>query len=275
LIGKILLIRESGILPFYFSQDSIELDSVLLSGFCMANYNVAKELKDSIDVILMKNKYKIIFEDFNNSSNIKFLIACLSDNYHINEGIKKRLKFIFDKFFKEYPFVNDCVVIDDVFVHNQIKDIVNDLLLQNLINENTEAIHTLLDPIIAKSEDGLFAYALTSSTNNILLCNVKDEILKVHPNKSIELIIEEYLNVWNLDKVPQSDIFQGFELLAGLDLNYFCEKNEKIYGLCINTSIHLKNDAQNEILLLFFGTNTLMRQLVMNIEDKLTYALNL
>ena len=121
----------------------------------------------------------------------------------------------------------------------------------------------------------MYAYALVSSTNNVLLCNVKEEILNVHPDKSMDKIIEEYLNVWNLDKIPQSDIFQGLELLAGLDLNYFCETNEKIYGLCINTSINLKNDAQNEVLLYFFGKNTLMRQLAMNIEEKLRFALNI
>jgi len=75
-IEKILLIRESGILPFYVNQkEELEFDSQLLSGFCMAVNNVAKELSDYLDVIMMKNNYidldlksylKICIEDSSN-----------------------------------------------------------------------------------------------------------------------------------------------------------------------------------------------------------------
>ena len=44
MIGKLLLISEGGLLPFYLNQDEIDIDNVLLSGFCSAICNFSEEL---------------------------------------------------------------------------------------------------------------------------------------------------------------------------------------------------------------------------------------
>ncbi|MCP4761175.1 MAG: hypothetical protein GY870_05295 [archaeon] len=268
MIGKLLLIRESGILSFYINQDAIEIDDILLSGFIMANYTIAKELNDSIDILLMKNNYKILFQEFIHSTNEKMILACFCHKYHINDGIKRKMELIFNKFFKNYIFPENKT-IDDELIKNKVVNILNDFRLKELISGNLEVISTTLKTIINEEINQIYAYVLTSSTNNILFFDGTKDILKFRPEMELKALIEEYLTTWNIEHVPQGDIFEGLELIAGLDLEDFCNTNQKLCGLGINTSINLKEEPENELILYFFGKNVLMRQCVITVEENL------
>ncbi|MHA1727657.1 MAG: hypothetical protein ACTSWY_02870 [Promethearchaeota archaeon] len=261
MIGKLLLIRESGLLPFSIKQDDIEIDESLLSGFCTANYNFSKELNDSIDILFMKEKYKIIFEEFIHSSGEQFLMALICDKYMITEGIKQKMEFIFNKLFRDYEFV-DSLQVQDEELEIDVKDILNDIPLKNLISDNLDLIIGTIGPILDKNGNDIYAFALTSSTNNILYFNGNNEILKYRKEEEANLkkILEGYLNLWNIKTIPQADIFSGLDLVAGLDPFDFNYSDKKLFGLGINTSINLKEEPKNEILLYIFGKSTLMRQ---------------
>ena len=131
-----------------------------------------------------------------------------------------------------------------------------------MINKNSDLITKILGPILDNQENEIYAYVLTSSTNNILFMDGNNKILQCRPETDLETVIKEYLAVWDVKKVPQGDIFHGLELSEGLDFIDFCDTNSKMLGLGINTSINSKLEPQNEILLYFFGKNMLMRQVV-------------
>jgi len=72
-----------------------------------------------------------------------------------------------------------------------------------------------------------------------------------------------------LDEVPQGDKFIGLDLPFGLDYIDHDTSGEKTLGVVINTSINLKEESNNELLLYFFGKNILIRSCVLNVETRL------
>lgn len=255
-----MLIASSGLLPFYIDQEeNIKIDGMLLSGFCMAVNNVSRELSDYIDVILMKNNYKILFDEFEHESGSKFLMAVICDKYHINQAVKHKMNSIFDRFFKNYDFPMNST-IEDEDLEREVISIINDDHLREKISKNSDLITKTLGPILDNQENEIYAYVLTSSTNSILFMDGNNKILQCRPETDLETVIKEYLAVWDIKSTPHGDIFQGLELSEGLDLIDFCETNSKMLGLGINTSINSKLEPQNEVLLYFFGKNMLMRQ---------------
>ena len=275
LIITLLLIDEGGTLPFHIAQTDTKIDNILLSGFCMANYQIAKELHDEIDIILMKQKYKIIFSEFSHKNGKKYIMASICHKFHIVEGIKKKMAHIFDKHFKDYEFSNRGLVIKDEDIDYSIRKILNDIPLMSRINLKLQGIKELLDKVIKDQSNEIKAYALVSSVNNILLSNSTESFLLHHKERKLNEIIEDYLILWNVEKIPQADIFQGPELMAGLDLSDYVYTNTKTFGLCLNTSFNLTDDPSNELLLYIFGKNMLMRQCVMNVEEIIFQKLTL
>ncbi|MBD3352915.1 MAG: hypothetical protein GF364_15645 [Candidatus Lokiarchaeota archaeon] len=270
MIGKLLLIRESGILPFHLNQDKFEIDDDLLSGFCVANYNIARELNDSIDTMMMKDKYKIIFREFENNLRKKFIIAAFCHKYHIDEAVKNKMEHIFNRFFKEYEFEAEHATIRDEKFIESVREQVNDNDLKVFVEDHLNFIKNTIEPIAWKDGNDIDSYAITSSSNTVLFADCKKAVLERHPEAdSIEKIIEGYLTTWNIKNIPQGDLFTGMSLIAGLDLEDFVISNQKTYGLCINSCINLKQDVKNELLLYFFGKNTLMRQCLISIEETL------
>ncbi|MHA1820606.1 MAG: hypothetical protein ACTSU2_06735 [Promethearchaeota archaeon] len=273
-IRHLLLIRENGTAPFVFNQDQMVIDQDLLSGFCMAIYSISKELQDSLDLILMKNKNKIIFSEFFNTSNEKFIMAAICDKDAIDEGVRNKMGYIFDKYFNEYVFDQMGLVINDNNILEGVRDDLNESNLRKIVERKRDELKAYLDRILEQKENDIYAYALTSSSNEILLLNMIDTIKKYHPDESEEDIIGGYLRKWDIKKIPQGDIYYGLETGTGIDLNYFYEENNKIFGLGINTAINTREEPQNELLLYFFGYNTLMRQVVINIEEILRDIIN-
>lgn len=269
LLSNLLLMRESGLLPFNFNQGEIDIDEVILSGFCMANYNIAKELDDSIDQLLMKNKYKILFHECFNKESEKFIMACICDKFHIDEAVINKINYIFEKFFADIKVENDSEVINDTAIKKEVASILNDNNLQELIDLNKEKLDNFFNQIIENKENDINACVLTSSTNKILYSAHTDEFLIHHDDKDVDSLLKGYLNTINLKKIPQGDMFFGLEMLAGLDVVNFYYTGEKTFGLVINTMINRKDEQQNEILLYAFGKNTLMRQYLISIEDNL------
>ena len=268
MIGKILLITESGILPFYLNQDDIAIDHDLLSGYCSAIYSFAKELTFPLRNIRFE-RHQMIIENFKNEDEKQFLMAALFDEYHIEEGIKNKLRFIFEKYFENYDFVEEGLRITDNILDNEVKDILNDIPLKNHLKDNFKSIMEIIDPILMEEKNEIYAYSLNSSCNNILYCNASLEILKNRKEETLEDIIKEYLLLWNLEKIPQGDQFTGQELPTGLDLNDYVNTGRKMYGLVINTSFNLKEEPNNELLLYLFGKNTLMRSCVPYVDVQL------
>ncbi|MHA1341898.1 MAG: hypothetical protein ACTSRZ_18710 [Promethearchaeota archaeon] len=268
MIGKLLLIRESGVLPFKINQDDYQIDDDLLSGFCLANYQIAKELSDSIDILLMRNNFKIHFQEFQLNESVKFIMAAFCNKYHIDEGVKLKMESIFNTFFRNYNFPKDFLAIKDEELTKNVLDSLNEKYLSEIVSKNLVFIKSVIDPIVKNKENEINAYALTSSTNQILYCYCNEEFLKMrNEEESLRSVIEEYLTIWNLQVIPRGDIFHGVELIAGLDLVDFVKSNQKTYGLCINTCINHKNEPWNEILLYFFGKNILMRQCIIDLEE--------
>lgn len=262
MIGKLLLIASSGLLPFYIDlEENISIDGMLLAGFCLAVNNVSRELSDEIDLILMKNNYKILFDEYEHKSGCKFLMAVICEKYHINQAVKNKMSFIFSKYLKDYDIPKNSTIDDETLEQNVIA-ILNDDDLRDMINDNSDLIIKNLGMILDNQENEIYAYALTSSTNNILFLDGTSKIMEHRPEKDLKSVIKEYLAVWDIKKIPQGDIWVGIELSEGLDLIDFCESNSKMLGLGINTSINSKVEPQNEVLLYLFGKNMLMRQVV-------------
>jgi len=273
MIGKLLLISEGGLLPFYLNQDEIDIDNVLLSGFCSAICNFSEELTIPLKNIQFEG-HQMIIEKFKHDNQERFLMAALYDEYHIGEGIKNKIKFIFEKHFKNFELEQEGLCITDENLNKEIRDILNDNPLRNHINQNVKSIIEIIDPILREKKNQIFAYSLNSSSNNILYCNGSLEIFKNRTENTLEEIIKDYLLVWKLEKIPQGDQFTGQELPAGLDLIDYTNTGNKMYGLVINTSINLENEPNNELLLYLFGKNTLMRSFIPHIEVKLREILS-
>ncbi len=273
MIGKLLLISEGGLLPFYLNQDEIDIDNVLLSGFCSAICNFSEELTIPLRNIQFEG-HQMIIENFRHVNEELFLMAALFDEYHIGEGIKNKLRFIFEKYFKKFELEQEGLCITDENLKKEIRDILNDNPLKNHLNQNMKAIMELIDPILREEKNEIYAYSLNSSSNNILYCNGSLEIFKNRTENTLEEIIKDYLLVWKLEKIPQGDQFTGQELPTGLDLNDYVNTNRKMYGMVVNTSFNLKEESNNELLLYLFGKNILMRSLIPQIEVKLREILS-
>lgn len=266
MIRKLLLIGESGLLPFYLSQDDIRIDPDLLSGFCRAIHGFSLELTFPLKHIGFE-KHKMLVESINHSSNKQMLIAVLFDEYHIEQGIINKINFIFDKFFQNFKFENEGICINNDSLDSEIKGVINDVALKIFITHHIKEIKEILDPILEEKDNGIFAYSLNSSTNNILYLNCTGEIFKHRLGGSLRELVKEYLLLWNNEKIPQSDNFFGLDLPTGLDLIDYYETGQKTLGIVINTSINLKEEPCNELLLYFFGKNMLMRSCVPDIEE--------
>lgn len=273
MIGKLLLISEGGLLPFYLNQDEIDIDNVLLSGLCSAIYNFSEELTFPLRNIQFEG-HQMIIEKFRHDSEERFLMAALFDEYHIGEGIKNKLKFIFEKYFKNFELEQEGLCITDDNLNKEIRDILSDNPLKNHLNQNIKSIIEIIDPILREEKNEIYAYSLNSSSNNILYCNGSLEIFKNRTENTLEEIIKDYLLVWKLEKIPQGDQFTGQELPTGLDLNDYINSDRKMYGMVINTSFNLKEEPNNELLLYVFGKNILMRSLILHIEVKLREILS-
>jgi len=215
----------------------------------------------------------MMIENFKHENESYFLMAALFDEYHIEEGIKNKLRYIYSRYFKNYEYEQGLCITDEN-LKKEIRDILNDNPLRNHLNNNIESIIEIIDPILREEKNQIFAYSLNSSNNNILYCNGSLEIFKNRTENMLDDIIKEYLLIWNLEKIPQGDQFSGPELLAGLDLIDYSNTGHKMNGLVINTSFNLKEEPNNELLLYLFGKNMLMRSLIQNIEVKLRETLN-
>ena len=273
MIGKLLLISEGGLLPFYINQDEIIIDNVLLSGFCSAIYNFSEELTFPLRNIQFEG-HQMIIEKFRHDNEERFLMAALFDEYHIGEGITNKLKFIFEKYFKSFELEQEGLCITDENLKKEVKDILNDNPLKNHITQKMKAIMEVIEPVLREEKNEIYAYSLNSSSNNILYCNGSLEIFKNRTENTLEEIIKDYLLVWKLVKIPQGDQFTGQELPTGLDLNDYCNTDRKMYGIVVNTSFNLKEEPNNELLLYLFGKNTLMRSFIPQIEVKLREVLS-
>ncbi|MFX1238309.1 MAG: hypothetical protein ACFFAS_07735 [Promethearchaeota archaeon] len=272
MIRKFLLIGEGGILSYYLSQDGNEIDGDLLSGFCRALYDVSLELTFPLKTVGFE-KNKMIIENIAHSNETTLLLAMIYEEHHIDEAIKNKIHYIYDRFFKYRDFENTSKTIKNRDLDNQIMDILNDVPLQNLVEQNIDTIKEILDPILLKKENSINAYSINSSNNTILYCSGTYELSKYRQDRGIEEIIMEYLLFLKQEKIPHGDKFIGLDLPEGLDLEDFINTGHKTHGVVINTSINLKEEPDNELLLYFFGKNILMRSCVLDIEHTLRYKL--
>lgn len=273
MIRKFLLISEGGLLNFYLNQDDIKIDGDLLSGFCKALYDISLELTFPLKTVgFVQNK--MIVEDIKHSSEITLLLAMIFDEYHIEEGIKNKIHHIYERFFKNIDFQEEYRNLKNEILDEKITSIINDVPLKTLIENNLDIIKELLDPILLERENNIEAYSLNSSNNNILYCNGTYQLLKHRDVKSVREIVQEYLSLLKQEKISQGDKFIGLDFPEGLDLEDYINTGLKTLGVVINTSINLKEEPNNELLLYFFGKNTLMRSCVLDIEHELRHRLN-
>ncbi len=268
MIRKFLLISDGGLLNFYLNQDDIKIDGDLLSGFCKALYDISLELTFPLKTVGFYQN-KMIVEDIKHSKDITLLLAMIFDEYHIEEGIKNKIHHIYDNFFKKLDFHKEYRNLKNEILNKKITSIINDLPLKSLIENNMDIVKELLDPILLERENNIEAYSLNSSNNNILYCNGTYQILKYREVKTVKEIIKEYLSLLKQEKIPHGDKFIGLDLPEGLDLEDYINTGLKTLGVVINTSINLKEEPTNELLLYFFGKNTLMRSCVLDIEHEL------
>ena len=193
----------------------------------------------------------------------------LFEEYHIDEAIKNKIKYIYEKFFLQEEFGQETRRLNNEQLDNDVLNIINDIPLRVFLKKNLPTIQEILDPILLEKENDIIAYALTSSSNNILLCNGNYELTKNSPDVPTEDIIKEFLIMIKFDKIPHGDRFIGIDMPDGLDLIDYVNTGQKTLGIVINTSINLKEEPKNELLLYFFGKNMLMRSCVPNIEEEL------
>lgn len=274
MIGKTLLIGSSGLMPFYLSQDDLAIDPDLLSGFCRAIYEISIELTFPLKDIGFE-KHKMLVESFNHREDQQILLAFLFEDFHIDEGIKNKIQNTYTKFFKAYDFGDESRPVRDQTLINNIRDFINDVPLKNYVNTHLKEIKEIIEPVLKQTENRIYAYSINSSNNNLLYMAGTNELIQNRPGVSLGDVIKEYLRQWELDNVPQGDRFVGFDLPTGLDLNDYLATGLKTNGIVINTSINLKDEPDNEILLYFYGKNLLMRSCVPDIERELREKLDI
>jgi len=274
MIGKVLLIGSSGLMPFYLSQDNLAIDPDLLSGFCRAIYEISIELTFPLKDIGFA-KHKMLVENIHHTDEHQILLAFLFEDLHIDEGVKKKIQHVYTKFFKDYDFGDETRPIREEKIVNGVRDLINDVPLRNFITSHINDIKEIIEPILKQEENQIYAYSINSSNNNVLYMAGTNEILQNRPGETLGDILGEYLRHWELDKVPQGDKFVGFDLPTGLDLKDYLVTGLKTNGIVINTSINLKDEPDNEILLYFYGKNMLMRSCVPDIERQLREKLNI
>lgn len=270
MIRKFLLIGDSGLLQYYISQDEIKIDADLLSGFAKALYEVSRELTFKLKTVGFE-KNKMIVEDIKHGKEKekKLLMSTIFDEYHIAEGIKNKMHYLYENVFKNFDFKDETLNIMNQERDEKIKSILNDAPLKTYIERNLVSFTSILDPIIFEEENNISAYCLCSSINELILFNGTEKLFENRPTESIENILKEYLVQLKLDEVPQGDKFVGLDMPFGLDYIDYDNCGEKTLGVVINTSINLKEEPNNEILLYFFGKNILIRSCVLNIETRL------
>ena len=268
MIRKLLTIADSGLLRYYLNQDDIKIDGDLLSGFCKALYDVALELTFPLKTVGFENN-KMIVENIDHSDDFKLLMAMIFDDYHIDEGIKNKIHYVYERFFKNVEFKGLCKSLNNLELDKTITSIINDDNLKKLVENNLPIIKEILDSILLKKENNISAYSLNSSNNKIIYCNATYQLLKYRNVKTIPEVIKEYLTLLKQENIPQADKFIGLDLPEGLDMMDYINTGAKTLGVVINTSINLKDEPNNELLLYFFGKNTLMRSCILNVEHEL------
>ncbi len=273
MIRKLLLIKDSGLLPFYISQDNIEIDKDLLSGFCSALYDISIELKFPLKTVGFQQN-KMIVENIEHWNKNRILMAMLFEEYHIDEGIKNKIRYVYENFFIKEEFGMETRRLNNEQLDNEILNVINDIPLRIFLRKNLHIFQEILDPILLEKENDIFAYAITSANNEILYCNGTYELTKNRPSVLIEDIIKEYLALMKFESIPHGDKFLGMDMPDGLDLSDYIDTGQKTVGIVINTSINLKEEPKNELLLYFFGKNMLMRSCVPNIEERLRNRIN-
>jgi len=268
MIRKFLLIGDSGLLQYYINQDQINIDADLLSGFAKALYEVSRELTFKLKTVGFE-KNKMIVEDIKHGGEKTFLISTIFDEYHIAEGIKNKIHYIYESFFKTIDFKDETKNIMTHDLNAKITSVLNDTTLKSYIERNLVSFSSILDPILFEEENNIYAYCLCSSTNEVILYNGTQRLLENRPDETIENVIKKYLVQLRLEEVPQGDKFIGLDLPFGLDYLDYDISGEKTLGVAINTSINLKEEPNNELLLYFFGKNILIRSCVLNVETRL------
>jgi hypothetical protein len=272
MIKKLLLIDESGLLPFFLNQDKTNIDNDLLSGFCSAIHSLSLELTFPLKNIDFQDHVMTI-EQVKHPDNLEFLIASFFEDFHISEGVKNKMRYIFKRFFKSYDFQTETRRIKNKNLIQEIKDILNEIPFKIFITHHLEQIKPILNPIIEEEGNGIDAYSLNSSCNTILYCYGRSGSIYDPNFSNLKNLIRKYLRIWKIESIPQGDQFTGPELPTGLNLTDYCNTGQKTLGLVINTSINLKEEPHNELLLYFFGKNMLLRSFVLNIEEELRKVL--
>ncbi len=270
MICKFLIIRESGILPFYLSQDEINIDPDLISGFCRAIHGFSKEMDASLKLIDM-DKYNVFFNEFEHKSGENFLTASICDKYHIGVKVKEKVGYIFKKYFYE----NNGLISDskntNKLLENNVKNELNDEHLRKYVHNNLDSIENILDPFIKNPDNCINGWLLTSYCNNILYYKCRDFVC-----------VKKYLTNWGLNDIPQRlPIHSGIDLEIGESSIYGTSelKGGEMLGVVINTWIRHPREVRNEkedelvednkILLYFFGRNYLLGGCVSNADEML------
>jgi len=267
MIRKFLLIGDSGLLQYYINQDQIIIDADLLSGFSKALYEVSRELTFKLKTVGFENN-KMIVEDVKYEDKT-LLMSAIFDEYHIAEGIKNKIHHVYELFLKQLDLKNESLNKMTRELNEKITSILNDTPLKSYVMRNMDSFTRILDPILLEEENNIYAYCICSSSNEIILYHETPHLLEHRPEESIDNILKEYLVQLKLEEIPQGDKFIGLDLPFGLDYLDHEKSGEKTLGVVINTSINLKEEPNNELLLYFFGKNILIRSCVLNVETHL------
>ncbi|MHA1147714.1 MAG: hypothetical protein ACTSR8_05675 [Promethearchaeota archaeon] len=268
MIRKFLLIGESGLLLYYLNQDEAEIDNDLLSGFCQAIHSISLELKYPLKAVEFED-HKMIIEVIEHQGQKNLLFVALYDKYHIDEGIKNKIYTIYMKVFKELDLTNETVRLDFEGLTEEILGVLNDDPLKKFIEQKKAVLIEIMEPVLREKDNNIIAYALTSSSNTLLYYNASFDLLAFRPTETLADILLEYLQVFEMETIPQGDKFIGSDQPNGLDEQDFFITEEKTYGIVINTCINLPEEPKNELLLYLFGKNMLIRSIVPNIEERL------
>jgi hypothetical protein len=284
MIGKLMVIAKSGLLPYYFSQDNINIDEDLLSGFCTAIYSFSQELgKPLTDIGFLDQR--MLVREYPHGQMEKLILVSLYDEYNIEEGIENKMNHIYEKHFENHLFrILSGQKLVDKNLDKDIEEILNDTKLKNHFNKNYNWIKQKLERLINNPEQsGVYGYLITSSTNEFIDYNLNNKIMTYRnvqyleeedKREVMEGVLKEYLSFWNIKKVPQGVKPTDDENPFGLDLTYYNNEGKKILGVIINTSINKKEEDKNEILMYLFGTSWTMRQCVLDIEEKLNLKID-
>jgi len=230
-----------------------EVDASLMTAFVEALKNFMAEVGDEGEYLedFNSNIHSHMIIPLENKDGEKIFATAGYSKHHIENGVEMKIRSLYKRFFYDLKLAPGQRATDKG-LENKVYLFLHDIPLKLYLQENLDEIERILNPVVDNDDNHTVAYALTASDNTIL-----------HFYGKSEKTIKEYISYCIQKKTPQGLVdFLRTDLETGKDVKEL--KGDETIAFATNTSINLKHEKDNKVLLYFFTKHHLMGNLVIN-----------